>query len=131
MQKALMQMDVQLHHVVQDITGVTGMKIIRAIVAGERNTDVLAQPRDIRCKALPRRSARHWVVTISPSTYSSSLRPWPCTTFPDPGGAMRSAHRTRAEVVAGWRRARHRAAARCAASRQTVERFLVRRACRV
>jgi len=84
MQKALMQMDVQLHHVVQDITGVTGMKIIRAIVAGERNTDVLAQPRDIRCKALPRRSARHWVVTISPSTYSSSLRPWPCTTFTRP-----------------------------------------------
>lgn len=33
MQKALMQMNVQLHYVVQDITGVTGMKIIRAIVA--------------------------------------------------------------------------------------------------
>ncbi len=32
MQKALMEMNVQLHHVVSDITGVTGMKIIRAIV---------------------------------------------------------------------------------------------------
>jgi transposase len=51
MQKALMQMNVQLHHVVQDITGVTGMKIIRAIVAGERNTNVLAEHRDVRCKA--------------------------------------------------------------------------------
>ncbi|WP_408182715.1 IS110 family RNA-guided transposase [Paraburkholderia dipogonis] len=51
MQKALMQMNVQLHHVVEDITGVTGMKIIRAIVAGERDTDVLAQHRDRRCKA--------------------------------------------------------------------------------
>jgi hypothetical protein len=51
MQKALMQMNAQLHHVVQDITGVIGMKIIRAIVAGERNTDVLAQHRDRRCKA--------------------------------------------------------------------------------
>ncbi|WP_035470102.1 IS110 family transposase, partial [Paraburkholderia tuberum] len=51
MQKAMMQMNVQLHHVVQDITGVTGMKIIRAIVAGERDTDVLAQHRDMRCKA--------------------------------------------------------------------------------
>lgn len=36
MQKALMEMNVQLHHVVSDITGVTGMRIIRAIVSGER-----------------------------------------------------------------------------------------------
>jgi transposase len=34
MQKALMQMNLQLHHVVSDITGATGMKIIRAILAG-------------------------------------------------------------------------------------------------
>ena len=34
MQKALMQMNVQLQHVVTDITGVTGMRIIRAIVSG-------------------------------------------------------------------------------------------------
>ena len=39
MQKALMQMNLQLHHVVSDITGVTGMAIIRAIVAGERDPD--------------------------------------------------------------------------------------------
>jgi transposase len=32
MQKALMEMNVQLHRVVSDIAGVTGMKIIRAIV---------------------------------------------------------------------------------------------------
>ena len=32
MQKALMEMNVQLHHVVSDIGGITGMKIIRAIV---------------------------------------------------------------------------------------------------
>ena len=32
MQKALMEMNVQLHHVVSDISGITGMKIIRAIV---------------------------------------------------------------------------------------------------
>jgi transposase len=36
MQKALMQMNVQLHHVVTDVTGVTGMKILRAIVGGRR-----------------------------------------------------------------------------------------------
>jgi transposase len=41
MQKALTHMNLQLHHVVSDVTGVTGMKIIRAIVAGERDPDVL------------------------------------------------------------------------------------------
>jgi transposase len=51
MQKALMQMNLQLHHVVVDIAGTTGMKIVRAIVAGERNADELAQYRDPRCKA--------------------------------------------------------------------------------
>ena len=51
MQKALMQMNLQLHHVVTDITGVTGMAIIRAIVAGERDANVLAAHRDRRCHA--------------------------------------------------------------------------------
>jgi transposase len=49
MQKALMEMNLQLHHVVSDITGATGMQIIRAIVAGERDPDVLASYRDVRC----------------------------------------------------------------------------------
>jgi transposase len=51
MQKALMEMNLQLHHVVSDITGATGMRIIRAIVAGERDPDVLAGFRDVRCHA--------------------------------------------------------------------------------
>jgi hypothetical protein len=51
MQKALTFMNLQLQHVISDITGVTGMQIIRAIVAGERNPDVLAKMRDVRCKA--------------------------------------------------------------------------------
>ena len=51
MQKSLMQMNLQLHHVVSDITGVTGMKIIRAILAGERSPDELAKHRDVRCKS--------------------------------------------------------------------------------
>jgi hypothetical protein len=37
MQKALTFMNIQLHHVIATITGVTGMRIIRAIVAGERH----------------------------------------------------------------------------------------------
>jgi transposase len=51
MQKALVQMNVQLHHVVTDITGVTGMKIVRAILDGERCGKRLAAHRDPRCKA--------------------------------------------------------------------------------
>ena len=51
MQKALMQMNLQLHHVVSDITGVTGMTIIRTIVAGERDPNVLASHRERGCHA--------------------------------------------------------------------------------
>jgi len=51
MQKALILMNLQLHHVVTDLTGATGMRIVRAIVAGERDPEILAQMRDIRCKA--------------------------------------------------------------------------------
>lgn len=50
MQKAPTLMNVQLHQVVEDVTGATGMRIIRAIVAGERNADDLARYRDVRCK---------------------------------------------------------------------------------
>src|SRR4051794_2402327 len=51
MQKALMQMNVQLHHIVSDITGATGMRIVRDIVAGERDPAVLAAHGDRRCHA--------------------------------------------------------------------------------
>ena len=50
MQKALSQMNLQLHNVVADITGATGMRIIKAILNGERDPDVLAVLRDKRCK---------------------------------------------------------------------------------
>jgi transposase len=50
MQKALTQMNLRLTSVLSDITGVTGLKIIRAIVAGERDGHKLAQFRDERCK---------------------------------------------------------------------------------
>lgn len=50
MQKALSQMNVQLHNVLSDITGETGMRIIHAIVKGERCPRLLASYRDRRCK---------------------------------------------------------------------------------
>jgi transposase len=51
MQKALTFMNLQLHHVVTDVTGATGMRIIRAIVGGERNPLTLAAMRDRNCKS--------------------------------------------------------------------------------
>jgi transposase len=51
MQKALVQMNVQLPLVVSDITGVTGLRILRDIVAGRTNPHALAQHRDYRCHA--------------------------------------------------------------------------------
>ncbi len=50
MQKALRQMNLLLDNVVSDIDGVTGMKIIRAILEGERDATILARLRDGRCK---------------------------------------------------------------------------------
>lgn len=50
MQKSLDQMNISVHHAVSDITGVTGMAIIRAIVNGERDPHVLANMRDRRCR---------------------------------------------------------------------------------
>jgi hypothetical protein len=49
MQKCLDQMNVCVHHAVSDIGGATGMAIIRAIVAGERDARALAGLRDKRC----------------------------------------------------------------------------------
>jgi len=53
MQKALVQMNLQLALVVSDITGATGLRILRDIVAGRRDPQQLAQHRDGRCHATP------------------------------------------------------------------------------
>ena len=50
MQKALLQMNIQLSQALSDVTGTTGLRIIRAIVAGERDPHTLAALRNYRCK---------------------------------------------------------------------------------
>jgi transposase len=64
MQKSLDQMNVRLHRAVSDIDGVTGMAILRAIVAGERDARKLAQLRDRRCRQSEQQIAEqlsgHW-----------------------------------------------------------------------
>jgi transposase len=67
-QKAMTEMNLQLHHVVADITGATGMRILRAIIAGERDSSVLASMRDRRC---------HSSVEMIEKVYTSDRRsPW-------------------------------------------------------
>lgn len=51
MQKALELMNVKLHTIISDIDGKTGLRIIEAILAGERNPEILADMRDNRIKA--------------------------------------------------------------------------------
>jgi len=50
-QKALVQMNVQLSNAISDLSGVTGMNIVRAILRGERNPYELAKLRDARIRA--------------------------------------------------------------------------------
>jgi len=58
LQKALHQMNIQLDRVLADITGTTGMAILRAIVAGERDPLVLAQLRNPGCKSSEEKLAK-------------------------------------------------------------------------
>src|ERR1051325_3028642 len=51
MQKALQQMNLRLETVVADITGLTGMRIIKAVLEGERDAAKLGALRDVHCKA--------------------------------------------------------------------------------
>jgi transposase len=58
MQKALDQMNLQLHHVLSDITGVSGLAMLDAILAGERDTTKLAALRERQVKASAETIAR-------------------------------------------------------------------------
>jgi transposase len=51
MQKALTRMNLQIQHVISDITGTTGLAIVDAILEGERDPVVLAKLRHARIKA--------------------------------------------------------------------------------
>jgi transposase len=51
MQKALVQMNIQLTEVLSDVMGQTGQAVIRDIVAGQRDAKVLARHRQRRVKA--------------------------------------------------------------------------------
>ena len=58
MQKALQQMNIRIEKAVSDITGLTGMRIIKSILEGERNLKKLASLKDPRVKASEEEIAR-------------------------------------------------------------------------
>lgn len=58
MQKALVQMNIQLTEVISDVMGMTGQTIIRAIVAGEHDPKTLARHHHQRIKASEQDIAR-------------------------------------------------------------------------
>src|SRR3954462_6110365 len=66
MQKALDQMNLQLHHVISDITGTTGLAIIDAVLSGERDGHKLAKLRDPRIRATPETIAKSLVGDYRP-----------------------------------------------------------------
>jgi transposase len=63
MQKALAEMNVQLTNVISDLTGTTGLAIIRAILQGERAPNRLAERRDCRIQASQEEIAQSFVGT--------------------------------------------------------------------
>jgi len=79
MQKSLDQMNVQVHRVISDLTGQTGMAIVEAIVAGERDPQKLAKFRDPRVQATEEVIARSLVGDWRPEhlfTLRQALASW-------------------------------------------------------
>jgi transposase len=76
MQKALTQMNLQLHHVISDLTGQTGLAILDAVLAGERDPEVLAQLRHPGIKASQETIVRALQGDCGWNIFSPCARPW-------------------------------------------------------
>ncbi len=76
MQKALVQMNIQLANVIADVAGASGQAILRAIVAGERNPYVLAGLKNSRVRASDEGSLAACKAPGAPSTCSRCARRW-------------------------------------------------------
>ena len=73
MHKALTQMNLQIQHVIADLTGTTGLAILDAILAGERDPAQLAKLRDPRIKAKPEIIQKSLVGNWSPPKSRGSV----------------------------------------------------------
>jgi transposase len=81
MQKALQQMNIQLPQVISDLMGETGMAIIRAILAGERDEVKLAQLRHPGCQSSEETIAKALIGTWKDEHLFALQQSWPCTIF--------------------------------------------------
>jgi len=85
MQKELTEMNVLVHNAVTDITGKTGLAIIRDIVRGARDPRELAKPRDYRCKKSEAEIAKALTGDYHPKRHSTAFRaslPTPVCSLP-------------------------------------------------
>src|SRR5262249_57405819 len=79
MQKALDQMNLQVHRVLSDITGLSGLRIMDAILAGERDPVALAQLCHSRVKSSPDIVAKSLEGDYQRSMFSHFGSPWRVT----------------------------------------------------
>ena len=120
LQKALLQMNVQLTQAVDDITGVTGLAILRAIVAGERDPQHLATLRQPGCAKSPAEIAQgldrqlsSWSMCLRSSKPSCSTTPTPSRCRPAIGEIERQLRAlTSADARTSCRRRRSAASPR-------------------
>lgn len=78
MQKALERMTLKLTRLLGDVTGVTGLKIIRAILAGERDRTGWPSCATGGANTPSLRSPRRWAAAIGPNTSRSCAAAWRC-----------------------------------------------------
>lgn len=119
MHKALTQRNITLQHGVSNMTGVTGLAILRAILAGERDPHTLAQLRDERCKHDEATSARALQGTWRDAPRLAWPKRWPSLTSitrksPHALGTLRRISRRAPTAARGSRCPRHPAHASAA-----------------
>jgi transposase len=131
MQKALTEMNVQLANVISDLTGVTGMAILRALVAGERNLHKLAQLKHQQIHATPAEIVQslegNWreelifvlgqsLICMIPSGQDPGMRPADREPYADHGIQGRCLGPSHAPLATGAEKTQARPALRCAAT---------------
>ena len=77
MQQALERMNIKFHDVISDLTGVSGLKVVRAILAGQRHPEVLLELCDVQIQ----KKKRERVIESLRGTWAPSIclpwgRPW-------------------------------------------------------
>jgi hypothetical protein len=97
-------MNLQLHHVVSDVSGATGLRLVCAIIACAHNVKVLAAIRDFRCKMQVCAATQALASTTRPAGASCGtlcLRPTAVWRSGMTGDAIKSARARRRPIAVG------------------------------